>query len=93
MADIKLKPCPFCGSEKLKIEKKNKKTRYHVNGNLYNYTASVRCNACHARGSTVSGWVRNRRYVEDTEWLPEEIPEQNLDESAIKEWNKRRYPI
>ena len=76
-----LKKCPFCGSDKLKIEKKKKETRYFGIGALENYTASVRCNVCHARGGAVSGYVRNRRFVEADNWLKDEI--------SIEAWNKR----
>ncbi len=48
MSKEKLKPCPFCGSNKLKLVKK--KTEYKG----YNaYIASIRCNCCNARGGTV----------------------------------------
>lgn len=54
MPETKLKPCPFCGSTKLKIDKKSKLVNYrHVSI----YTVSVRCSRCHARGGTVSGEV------------------------------------
>lgn len=44
----KLKPCPFCGSDKVKLIKK----RTVYKGNKA-YVASVRCNCCNARGGTV----------------------------------------
>jgi len=40
-----LKPCPFCGSNKLKLDKQTRNDRT---------TYSVRCNKCHARGGTSS---------------------------------------
>lgn len=49
MSEIKLKPCPFCGSTKLKI---NQKSTKH-NGEKA-YVASIRCNVCHARGGAVT---------------------------------------
>ena len=39
----KLKPCPFCGYDKLKLDKKQRNS---------NITYSVRCNRCHARGGS-----------------------------------------
>lgn len=39
--DKELKPCPFCGWDKLKLDKKQRNS---------NVTYSVRCNRCHARG-------------------------------------------
>ena len=44
-----LRPCPFCGSDKLKIKKKATKR----NG-MKTYVVSVRCNVCHARGGAVT---------------------------------------
>ena len=43
-----LKPCPFCGGASLKVEMK-KSAGWRQS---YRYTASVRCNKCHARGGT-----------------------------------------
>ena len=43
-----MRPCPFCGGTSLKVDTK---TSYHQRLG-YRYTASVRCNKCHARGST-----------------------------------------
>ena len=48
MADTNLKPCPFCGSKRLKVCKKNNGTKY-VNGfshRIERHTYSVRCNSC-----------------------------------------------
>ena len=39
MMDVKLRPCPFCGSEKLKLVKKRAAYKGHKA-----YVASVRCN-------------------------------------------------
>lgn len=52
--DTRLKPCPFCGSDKLKVDSVS---RYSgIRG--YEYTFSVRCNKCHARGGTAKGgWI------------------------------------
>ena len=91
MSEIKLLPCPFCGGEKTKIEMKKSAKRYYGNGSLLeNYTATMRCNICHARGSTVSGWVRSRKFVPEDEWLKDEISIEELHESAIKAWNTRK---
>ena len=88
MADLKI--CPFCESDKLKIEMKKNGTRYFGIGQLENYTASVRCNVCHARGGTVSGYVRNRRFVEAKDWLKDEISIEELERRAIEVWNTRK---
>ena len=39
-----LKPCPFCGSDKLKVD--NRKGTY-----------SIRCNRCHARGWNINNII------------------------------------
>lgn len=49
-----LKPCPFCGSNSLKIESKHSAK----GDNEKTYTATVRCNKCHARGGTASYTAR-----------------------------------
>lgn len=88
MADLKV--CPFCESDKLKIDMKKKGTRYFGIGELENYTASVRCNVCHARGGAVSGFVRNRRFVDKDDWLKDEISIEELERRAIEKWNTRK---
>lgn len=85
-----MKICPFCGSDKLKIDMKKKGTRYFGIGQLENYTASVRCNVCHARGGAVSGFVRNRRFVDKDDWLKDEISIEELERRAVEKWNTRK---
>ena len=72
MNDIQLKPCPFCGSEKLKLVKKRRIYR----GNKA-YTASIRCNCCHARGGTVINLT-----------IPYAVKE-DVEATARKLWNER----
>lgn len=57
-----LKPCPFCGSDKLKLVKK--RTTYHGHKA---YVASVRCNCCNARGGTVTNLTIPYAVKEDVE--------------------------
>ena len=71
MAELKLLPCPFCGSKRLKIESKR-------NGQWY-YTATVRCNKCHARGGTASCEPKRCKYHADSE----------TEQKAIEAWNRR----
>ena len=55
MAD--LKPCPFCGSDKLKIDSKSGRIHYYEKDGMnpwQNVVYSIRCNCCHARGGAVS---------------------------------------
>ena len=84
-----LKPCPFCGGEKLKIE--------HTASSMYKsgligvepYTFSVRCNKCHARGATVFGYLRYsvRNLSEEAEKVLE--TREQLESRAIEAWNRR----
>lgn len=57
-----LKPCPFCGSYKLKLEKKATKYKGYKA-----YVASIRCNSCHARGGTVTNLTIPYAINEDVE--------------------------
>ena len=49
--------CPFCGSDKLKVESKNStrslRTADRSAGYKSKFTGSVRCNRCFSRGPTV----------------------------------------
>ncbi|MBD9292864.1 restriction alleviation protein, Lar family [Coprococcus sp. AF38-1] len=59
MSENKLKPCPFCGSTKLKIESKR----------TFNYgkkhcSVTVRCMKCHARSPVVGINLDNNQYNE-----------------------------
>lgn len=60
--DRELKPCPFCGSYKLKFEKKA--TKYK---GCKAYVAYIRCNSCHARGGTVTNLTIPYAIKEDVE--------------------------
>lgn len=76
-----LKPCPFCGGTKLKIDqKKSSTTKWNKEtGRLEKLTVvTVRCNKCHTRGPTTSmyaGWY--------------DYPTKVLEEKAIEVWNTR----
>lgn len=58
----KLKPCPFCGSDSLKLTKR--KTTYK---GQKAYVASVRCNRCKARGGTILNLTIPYAVKEDVE--------------------------
>lgn len=83
--EVNLKPCPFCGGEKLKVESKRKNISYR---HVYVVTKSVRCNRCHARGCTASGEVGN--YSFGTPKSDNLKTEQEIEAMAIKAWNKRK---
>ena len=70
-----LKPCPFCGGTKLKID--SKRTFQH--GKTRHCSVTVRCMKCHARGPVVGIQMPNRQYNE-----------REICESAVIEaWNRR----
>lgn len=82
-----LKPCPFCGSKKLKID--YKASLYGYNGmsvRCEKHTYSVRCNVCHARGGAIGGLVakgyNGKANIELTS-------DGELEEKAIALWNRR----
>ena len=89
----KLKPCPFCGSNKLKIESSSSKCRDRRSDIcqwvLYrHYIMSVRCNVCYARGCTVSGdVVIDPRYGDLV--LAGYTTVEKIEERTIEAWNKR----
>lgn len=85
----KLKPCPFCGGTKLKVERKSKSVGWTgLDVPVDNMTYSVRCNKCHARGPARGGKVL--RYTIGVLPLPDWSKEQSkLYEEAVKAWNRR----
>ena len=84
-----LKPCPFCGGTKLKVDGCVKTTNFSKNRGLDEARFSVRCNKCHARGGTQSGYTRNGFYSlsEDGEKLLESG--EQIRARAIEAWNRR----
>ena len=85
-----LKPCPFCGSTKLKIEYKSQYAgRNGLDCRVEMHTYSVRCNVCHARGGSSGGRVINdpwTRCVPLPDWA---TTDEALKERAIEAWNRR----
>ena len=82
-----LKPCPFCGSNKLKLESKNGRIHYYEKDGMrewQNVVFSVRCNSCHARGSTTSADL-------PTMGMHKDYVTKKTDaiERAIEAWNRR----
>ena len=71
--NVELKPCPFCGNTKLKVESKHHGTHYYTG----THSASVRCSKCHARGPTASCKVEKGRFSAD----------EYTKEKAIALWN------
>lgn len=79
-----LKPCPFCGSQKLKVDGTSK---YNSYSNVYHTTMSVRCNVCHARGKPFSGLTRNYMYGTPKY---ETTTIEELKQKAREAWNRRQ---
>lgn len=87
MNEIKLKPCPFCGSTKLKIDKKSKLVKYR---HVAIFTVSVRCSCCHARGGTVSGEVGSGIADPISDKL---TTYEELKTKAAESWNSRHEDV
>ena len=91
--NYKLKSCPFCGSEKLKIESKSVFAGYNgleQRGNRGTY--SVRCNKCHARGGAISGKIlASFKFILNGEELMPTwaTTDSELKQKAVDKWNRR----
>ena len=85
-----LKPCPFCGGTKLKIDRKSRLAGWNgLDMRVEMHTYSVRCNTCHARGGAVGGRVMNdpwTRCAQLPEWA---TTDKALEAKAIEAWNRR----
>ncbi len=81
--------CPFCGSEKIKIDKKSVRDGYTELGErVERHTFSVRCNRCYARGPAVGGRVIH--YLRSDLPLPKwATTDKTLEERAVEAWNRR----
>ncbi len=75
---MELLKCPFCGSDKLKVEHKNKFK--DIRRNFIRMSFSVRCNSCHARGGIVT---RDIQYDNQADAISE------AKNKAIEKWNMR----
>lgn len=91
MKDIELKPCPFCGGMKLKIESKQTKAGYTgIDALVMQETHSVRCNVCHARGGANGGKVIHSRLDVYRDNMPKwATTSEALQQKAIEAWNRR----
>jgi Lar family restriction alleviation protein len=83
-----LKPCPFCGSTKLKIDRKSRLAGWNgLDMRVEMHTYSARCNTCHARGGSVGGRVMNDPV--NTRLPNWATTDKTLEAKAIEAWNRR----
>ena len=76
-----LKPCPFCGGTKLKVDQKtSSSSKWNSEKRMLDklIVVTVRCNRCHTRGPTTSLWGS---------WI--DRPTETLGDKAIEVWNRR----
>ncbi len=66
--------CPFCGSNKVKIQ---------VTKSCYTMKASGRCNSCHARGPI------NSKVLKDIDLETLKTAREYVTSEALKRWNAR----
>ena len=89
-----LKPCPFCGGTKLKIDRKSRLAGWNGRDmRVEMHTYSVRCNTCHARGGAAGGRVIYTpwtRCAPPPDWA---TTDKALEEKAIEAWNKRAEEV
>lgn len=79
----KIKPCPFCGSNKTKV---NSQSQWFNHYSCRYYKYSVRCKICLARGSLVGGYVLvGEKIMNNMEYTTTE----ELELKAINAWNNR----
>ena len=86
--DYGLKPCPFCGSTKLKIEHKSSPPSKRYHNRVRHCTYSVRCNCCFARGGAVGGDVLVMNTVTYDVFEPC-VTKEELIQQAVDNWNMR----
>lgn len=88
---MELKPCPFCGGTKLKIDSKSKAAGWTgIDARVEQTTFSVRCNVCHARGGAAGGKVIVSHQHIYADNLPKwATTKEDLKAAAIEAWNRR----
>ena len=84
----KLKPCPFCGWKRVSITGRREYHSYLWDKGVYKCIVSAKCNKCHARGGSVSGFIPN--YISKCLLPNEKITSyKELEAEAVKAWNRR----
>ncbi len=88
-----IKPCPFCGSQKVKLAKKTHNYTSSYDERCIKYVKySVRCGTCYARGGLACGFVGNYdNFVNDVSALyhAKIATDKELQAKAIELWNER----
>lgn len=85
-----LKPCPFCGGTKLKVERKSRLAGWNgLDMRVEMHTYSFRCNTCHARGGAVGGRVMNDPWTRCAQLPDWATTDKALEAKAIEAWNRR----
>ena len=75
-----LKPCPFCGGTKLKVDsKRSNNTRWKDGKRFSSHVVTVRCNRCFARGPATSVLLGSHEYAATRKG----------EDAAIEAWNRR----
>lgn len=86
----KLKPCPFCGGTKLKIERKSRLAGWNgLDMRVEMHTYSVRCNTCHARGGAIGGRVMDDPWTRCSQFPDWVTTDKTLEAKAAEAWNRR----
>ncbi len=75
----KLKPCPFCGSDSIKVASKKIELRQNEQTRQHRHMFYATCNKCHSRGKPIR-----------TGWLSFNSQTLTYTEEAIQVWNKRK---
>ena len=84
-----IKPCPFCKSQKVKLDGKSVLTGFNgLDRRVERETYSMRCNVCHARGPTVSGKVIQGNLPCGAEIPSWATDRKTIMRKAIEAWNQ-----
>ena len=87
---MRMHPCPFCGSDKLKLMRNSYKTGYNgLDIPVYQTGYYVRCSICNARGGRVSGKVLAYDPPIGVALPGWASREEDLKWSAVDAWNMR----
>lgn len=77
MPEIKLKPCPFCGSTDIRLSIKRAKYPY--------WYSAMYCNSCHCYGARTRFVIEKEGYISEREIKAST----NAESMAVDAWNRR----